>query len=415
MILVLGSFLFGLLNDFLSFPRFIRYGLDAIWVSLLVLMAVNLRGLNVGHARPIILLIICFVLYTAIMYIGNFQNILYYLWGSRNNFRFFVAFTACALFLLPDDIEDAFKLIDKLFWINAIVSIIQYVGFDIKQDFLGGLFGVETGVNGYTNIFFCIIAAKSALSFLEGRESAWSCGAKWMTALLIAALAELKFFYVECVVIIVLATLFTKFTWKKLAFILFAFIGIACAASLLASLFPYFSDFFSLEWFYQESSAEKGYTYKNDINRLTAIAFVNENWLTNPVKRVFGLGLGNCDTATFSIVNTPFFEKYGDMHYSWLSYAFMYLECGAIGLVFFFSFFVMVFWKATRIQKYNFGEGVFFCQLARIMAIICCMIAVYNNSLRVESGYMAYFVLAIPFVYDRYARVCGTKQKECMR
>ena len=33
-----------------------------------------------------------------------------------------------------------------------------------------------------------------------------------------------------------------------------------------------------------------------------------------------------------------------------------------------------------------------------IFAICCILIAIYNSSLRMEAGYMAYFVLALPFV-----------------
>ena len=32
------------------------------------------------------------------------------------------------------------------------------------------------------------------------------------------------------------------------------------------------------------------------------------------------------------------------------------------------------------------------------LAICCILIAIYNSSLRMEAGYMAYFVLALPFV-----------------
>ena len=39
--------------------------------------------------------------------------------------------------------------------------------------------------------------------------------------------------------------------------------------------------------------------------------------------------------------------------------------------------------------------------IAKIMAILCVLISVYNSSLRTEAGYMAYFILAIPMVIQK--------------
>ena len=120
------------------------------------------------------------------------------------------------------------------------------------------------------------------------------------------------------------------------------------------------------------------------------------------------MGMGNCDTSSFAFVNTPFYEAYGFMHYNWFSYAIMYLECGWTGLVFYFGFFVFVFFKISKIEKNSEGMAKSYCRIAKIMAIMCSIIAIYNASLRAEGAYMAYFVLAIPFAYSR----CGYgKQK----
>ena len=89
------------------------------------------------------------------------------------------------------------------------------------------------------------------------------------------------------------------------------------------------------------------------------------------------------------------------MHYTWMSYAMMYLECGWVGLIFYFGFFALVYLAICKIQRRSEGIARTYCRIARIMAIMCCLIAIYNASLRGESGYMAYFVLAIPFVYAR--------------
>ena len=142
---------------------------------------------------------------------------------------------------------------------------------------------------------------------------------------------------------------------------------------------------------------------------MNAIPVINELWLTNGWKQIFGFGLGNCDTSGFAIVNTPFFERFGDLHYTWLSYAMMYLECGWIGLIFYFGFFVLVYFKIRRIEKNCIPTVKAYCRIARIMAVLCVVISVYNSSLRTEAGYMAYFVLAVPFA----AAKTGSENHSC--
>ena len=236
------------------------------------------------------------------------------------------------------------------------------------------------------------------------QEKTRKCISKCLVALLIAALAELKFFYIEFLLVVALAVMFTNFTWRKFWLIIGSVIAVVAAALLLVYLFPNFSDFLFLERFYEAAVTSKGYTSSGDINRLTAIPIANEMWLKSFGQRLFGLGLGNCDTSSFAFLNTPFFQSYEDMHYSWLSYAMMYLECGWVGLMFYFGFFVLVWLRIHKIEKQMSGTAKSYCRIARIMAVLCCVIAIYNSSLRTEAGYMAYFVLAVPFALENQRR-----------
>ena len=91
------------------------------------------------------------------------------------------------------------------------------------------------------------------------------------------------------------------------------------------------------------------------------------------------------------------------MHYTWMSYATMYLECGWIGLIFYFGFFVLVYFKVLKIERNCSAGWKGYCRITRIVAVLCLIISVYNSSLRTEAGYMAYFVLAVPFAITK----CG--------
>ena len=400
-LLLMLPFVFGTCIEILHFPRVVRYIPDVAWVWLLVLMFRKQRSTDRVYMSGAALWILVYVLYTGLVYVLQYQSPFYFLWGTRINVRYYVAFFAFVAFLSHRDVKDYLRIFDILFWVNFAVSLLQYCVLAIKQDNLGGLFGTESGVNGYTNIFFLIVVSKSLIFYLNGRERGRDCVMKCAAALLVAALSELKFFFAEFVLVIVLASLATRFTWKKLGMIIGGCVAVIMGAALLTQLFPDFADFFSVEWFMETALSGKGYTSAGDLNRMNAIPQINEMWLKTGWQRIFGLGLGNCDTSGFAFLNTPFFEKYGDMHYTWLSYAMIYLETGWIGLIFYFGFFLLVYRGICRIQKRVQREAASYCQIGRIMAILCMVISIYNSSLRTEAGYMAYFVLAIPFVVDK--------------
>lgn len=397
-------FFFAGLIQLLKLPYMLRYILDVAWVLLLGFMLMARRRGNRAKTGALSLLIVFFFLYTAFIYIMQYQSVFYYLWGVRNNFRFFIAFFACAAFLKEESVSYYDKAFNLFFWGNVAVSLVQYFALDLKGDFLGGIFGVERGANGYTLVFFTIVATNTILSYLEKKEKLGPFLIKSAAALLIAALAELKFFFVVFIMILILATLFTNFTWRKFWAIFGGIAAVLVFSALLESLFPFFKGFLSLESILESATSDKGYTGDGDLNRLNAIPIINEQWLTNTWQRLLGFGLGNCDYAGFDFLVTPFFDNYGEMHYTWLSYAFLYLETGWIGMAFFYGFFILTYVQIQRIENRSEGKVKSYCRVSRILTICCIAISIYNAALRTEAGYMMFFTLAIPFALDREAR-----------
>ena len=400
-LIMILPFLFGTCMDLLGLPWSIRYAIDAAWLALVLLMIVYRKKLSWRNTKGLILWVVLFLLFSALAYLPRYQSGLYFLWGVRNHFRMYAAFFAFATFLSESDAEEYFRLFDRLFWINQVVSLVQFAFLGKEGDYLGGIFGVEKGGNGYTNIFFCIVLTKSIVCYLCKKESLSACAAKFVAAMVVAALAELKFFFVEAALILVLAVLLTDFSWRKVLIIAGGAAGIFAGAALLVVIFPDFAGFFTGRWFWSNAISGAGYTSSGDMNRLNAIAVSNELFLKNGWLRLFGLGLGNCDTSAHQFLNTPFFERYGDLHYTWLSYAMMYLECGWIGLLFYFGFFGLVYAKIGKIGQSGSTPVKCHCWIARIMAVLCVVISIYNSSLRTEAGYMAYFVMAIPLAASK--------------
>ena len=380
-----------------ALPHGAGYLLDVAWLGMLLYLVRFYRLVDWRDVWKFAWVILLFFLCTALVYPVQYQSALYYLWGLRNNFRFYVAFLAFGIFLTQEEIGRWEGLLDGLFWINAAVSAVQYLFLDLRGDHLGGIFGRVSGVNGDTNIFFLVVLTASLVRYLEKRERGSLCGAKFAVAVVIAALAEIKFFFVELPLLLCLSVLVTDFSWRKLWVILGGALAVVLGAVLLTAAFPQNLGWYSPWQMLQAAASHRGYTSAGDLNRLTAIPRIDELWLKHWSQRIFGKGLGNCDTASFGFLNTPFYRSYGHMHYTWISYAFIYLETGWVGLLFYWGFFLLVAAEACRRGRKETGARRTRCRSAMILAIFCLLLSVYNASLRAESAYILYFALAAPF------------------
>lgn len=406
-VLFFGPFLMAPFIQFFRLPESIKYLLDVAWVFLLLTMITRHKRNIDRTVKGLMLWVLCFFLFTLINYFANFQSIFYYLWGFRNNFRGFVLFLAVIYYFSEDDVEQAIKWLNGIFYINAFLMLFQFFVLGYKQDNLGGIFGVQSGCNGYLNLFFCITLAISFIKYIENQKSFKIFVAEIILMLILAAMAELKYFYVEFIILIGVGMLCSRFSWKKLIIIVVAIMAIGIGYNVFVSVFPDIN--LSLVQLYEYASSDSGYTASGDLNRLNFMGTINNHFLTTIGDQLFGMGLGNCDYATgMDFVTSPFSERYSYLHYSWMSTAFMYLENGWLGLFLFFGFFIYVGVKSLQMAKnprYN--------RVHCLIAAVCCVAAVlnggYNTSLRIESGYMLYFIIAIPWCRQTYIRD-NTKQ-----
>lgn len=394
--IIVLPFAIGFLTEVLRIPDFIRFSLDLVLAYFFVVFVMNRYMVVQRTVRPLLILVAIFFAYTLIVYLFNFQSPFYYIWGLRNNFRFYVAFFSFVSFLNEDSAIDLLKLLDILFWINFAVTLVQFFFMDVKQDYLGGLFGTTGGTNGYTLLFLCIIISKSLLSTFNENENPWICVMKCFASLLIAAMAEMKFYYFIFILLLAITTVLTGFSKRKLVILIAAGFGVVIGASLLTFWFDRFDNFLSLESIW-ESATKENYSSNNDLNRLSAIYVLTRDHVTNTVQQLFGMGLGNCDVSDLSIFNSSFYQNNSYLHYTWFSSAMLFLETGFVGLALYILFFVLCFRHAFLQIKSNIGNKLF-CQMAIVMSVICVIMIFYNSSLRIEAGYMAYFILALPFI-----------------
>ena len=85
------------------------------------------------------------------------------------------------------------------------------------------------------------------------------------------------------------------------------------------------------------------------------------------------------------------------IHYSYFSYAFLFLETGFVGLILYASFFVASAVVSYRLMKSQTADETA-CQMAIIFSVLSLVLLVYNSSLRMEISFMLFFVLALPII-----------------
>lgn len=388
-------FLLSFFMDFLQFPSFTKYTIDLMLLGMAIVLFFSKQLKVKKTITPIFILVVVWLLYVTVVYIFNYQSIFYFLWGLRNNFRFYVVFIAFATFLEKDDVELSFKFVDCVFWINFIVTLYQFFLLGYQQDYLGGIFGVERGCNAYTSILFAVVVTKSLLNYFEGNEKTGICLLKCGASLIIAAMAELKFYFILFVVMVVASMSMTKFSWKKLVIFVSTAALISFAGSILTVLFGS-NDEMTIQRIIELVTSEN-YATGEDLGRFTAIPTISKSILTEWNGRLFGMGLGNCDTSAFAICNTPFYQLHENLHYSWFSSAFLFLETGYIGLTLNLSFYIVVMIRAIKKLKQGRNDKLY-CRMGIVFSVLCLVLTFYNSALRKEVGYIAYFILSIPFI-----------------
>lgn len=390
------QFSFGLLFEVFYIPSAAKYLIDISLIVFLVIFGLKKQLVMDRRVVPLFTIVVLFFVYTLIVYCFNFQSPFYYVWGVRNNFRFYLAFFAFVMCINFETADWIFKLLDGIFWVNFILSVYQYAVLGIGGDHLGGVFGTWGVTNGYTLILFMIVISKSLLNTFNGNENVFLCILKSAASILIGAMAEMKFYFVVFVILLVLTSLLTKLSRRKFVIVLIASVFVAFGSLLLVYFFEEFDGFFSIKSIWRLAT-QQHYSSSNDINRLSAIFVLMKNYITNPLQQLFGMGLGNCDLSDVSIFNSVFYQKYSFLHYSWFSSAMMFLETGFVGMAIYLSFFAVCFVIAFKQMKNGTGNKLF-CQMTMVMSVMCVALFLYNSSLRVESGYMVYFVLALPFI-----------------
>lgn len=384
----------GILINSFHIPGIIMYMADILLVFLIIYSIK--RNKKLGKEEKVIRNIVgIYMLIVMFAYILNYQNILYFVGGFRNIFRFFLFFFVCTIYLTKSYMVEFFKNLDAIFYINAAIMMIQYFIFGLNQDYLGGIFGTHQGCNGPLNIFFVVIVSYSVLAYMNKKESLNSLIIKCGLALTLAGLAELKYFYIEFVIIVIFAFLTTGFTLRKLSLVVFSIAGLAIGIKIIEQLFG-MGYVFNVDFIIKDSTSG-GYTSTGDLSRGAFITAIEKGFLDTIGKKLFGLGLGNCESRTIFADATPFYLRYRALHYDWFASMHTFLEQGWCGLLFYVVFFLMIAVSTFQISK-RYNIDLFYIKLTYLYTFLFFLVFFYNQTLRQDIAYLVAFCLAISFV-----------------
>lgn len=405
---IIYNFFIKFAIQYFRVPSSANYLTDVFTVMAMVYAFIELykKRREINTKLPMVIITI-FIIITISGFIINGQSVLLYLWGVRNNFRFFGFFFSCAVLLKKKDIDYIFKALLFIFFINTIFATVQYFVFGLRGDYLGGIFGTVQGVNGYLNIFLCIECTIVLVQYLYKKISVYLLTAVIFSSIFISVLSELKVFFIEFGIIIICLMIFSKPSKKIYFIVLMSMLSLYIGIQFLYIAFPNFNNFFNIDTIIASS---QNYATKHDLGRFSATKIITQMFFSDDNMKCFlGLGLGSAETSQISMFNSDFFNKYGgSMHYTWLSSAFMLIENGWLGLICYLSFFVSIVFSVFRIR--NIDEGnIDYCIITQIIAVLCCLFVFYNSSLRTEAAYFVYFMLSLAFAISNYDIVSELK------
>lgn len=397
--IVIFSLIMNCLIAEFKFPQSILYINDLVLLFLIVMACVNgrfniFRWLHMSIINYVVLVLLLCILLSTIYNLVPPQLVL---WGARNTFRGIIFFFLCTIYLTKNDV---YKILDGLFYvqiINFIIGMYQYFILGLTQDRLGGLFGHG---NGNALGIFCTIECSYMLtkSFNGEKKAIFKAIFSLMTSIVLAVLAEEKLMLFELVIAVLLCLALSKKSLIKLAIIPTIYIVGQQALQWLNVLFPGstlvltstngVTEYLTASW--------SGSYY---IPRFGSFSFIsNKIFHNNLFWDAFGLGMGNCDTSSFSFLQSPFYKQYGYMNYRWIFGQWTVMENGIVGFSLFLALFVVIIICLFKIRANASVQQKNVINISIITAVICIMTMWMNNTLKVDTAYIPYFAIASGFV-----------------
>ena len=284
---------YNVLRDLLKFPGFIAYAIDLFNVILIAYVIINRRVIRCKNSKTGLWIVGLFLFSTVVGLIAVDGSPILYIWGFRNTFRYYAYFISCITLLDVSDVLEIIPKLKKIYVINFILCILE-MGLGYSGDHIGGIFGTQTGCNGYLNLFMIVVSAVYVTEYLEKKIGLTRTMIAIMSCFFLMAIAELKVYLFELPIIILIGMINAKFSFRKIVIIMLGVCGLAVGISMLGHFFESSGlDFFTSDAI-KEYMGDSGYTNSGDLSRMNAVSQLYERFLNgNLLGTLFGIGLGN--------------------------------------------------------------------------------------------------------------------------
>lgn len=380
----------------LGIPSLANYVTDLITLVLVLLMLKCSHGIIKKSSQLFVASL--FVIVVVVSYVGNDYSVGLLIWGARNLFRFYFFFFACIYFLEVKDFDSIMDGLKKMFWINIILITYQKWGLNYIGDACSGLYslGNISGGNGSVNILMCVVVCYVLAEHAERKITTRTLMKYIIAALTVAAFIELKFFFVEMIIIVALYVGVQRKSIKTLIFLIVFVVVLIFGMDLLQKINPSFAGIFQIEAMINDSMQ---YGVSEKVGRLSGMSTMLENYLLTPFQKLFGIGLGNADySANFDIFTSSFYRQHNELAYYFFMSAWMMVETGILGTVTYLSMFVLAICKSWRMCS----TRDFHAYAAFMFSVSALLQYFYNQMLRIEtSGYLLQLTLALIFIVQK--------------
>ena len=328
-------------------------------------------------------------------------NLLFSIIEIRSMVRFPIFFLACVICLDEITIKKIFRILTVFFYVNSVYILYQYVtyhppGVWMRGDLLNGFFGTTTGGNTYVNVLMICVVSYWLCQWSQKKCSLYKFVVPLMISVAIAALIELKMYFIEVAIIyiwyIVTQKKSIKVILQNVVVIVITIMVGSFALQYMYEEYPWFRDTMSLAGLFTMATSG-GYSNEMDLNRLTGIFTVaSDIFKYNPFDVLFGIGLGNGSVLSIGNSMTSFAKMYAGIHYSWFSAVYLFVQTGAIGLISYIFTFVYFFIKKKK--------NASFSSMSQVLSILAILLLFYGEALKTDAGYFVYFAIACGFVYE---------------
>ena len=135
----------GILINSLHFPGIIIYMVDVLLVFLVAYSIIKKKTLGTEE-RAIRNFVVIYMLVVTVSYMANYQNLFFFSLEDLEMFFDLLFFSLlCTIYFTQKDLIIFLRDLNRVFYLNAVIMLIQYFVFGLNQDYLGGIFGTHQG------------------------------------------------------------------------------------------------------------------------------------------------------------------------------------------------------------------------------------------------------------------------------